>query len=121
VATTTSTWPFTMKDSRLAETVSVQVIPSSGIPSLAAMSLPISTSKPSGVLVVGLSRPNPGWSNLVPMVIFPASFSSAIVVPASNWTSVSTAALVPAASSAWLPASLEQPASTTPKAAKVAA
>ena len=47
------------------------------------MSLPISTSKPSGSLS-GPSRPNSGWSNLVPMVMVPASASSAIVVPSAN-------------------------------------
>ena len=76
-----STWPFWMNGSRLAETVSVQVMFSASMPSFAAMSLAISTSKPSGSSVCGFSRPKPGWSILVPTVIFPASFSRAIVVP----------------------------------------
>jgi hypothetical protein len=114
-----STWSFWMNASRLAETVSTKVMPSSGMPSFAAISLPISTSKPSGV-PDGFSRPKPGWSYLVPIVMAPASFSSAIVVPASNSTSVSTAALLSAASSACSPASLEQPASTTPAVASAA-
>jgi hypothetical protein len=74
-----------MNGSRLAETVSVHSMPSSGMPSSEAMILPISTSKPTGLPSRPL-RPNSGWSNLVPMVILPASFSSAIVVPASNST-----------------------------------
>ncbi len=73
-----------MNGSRLAETVSVQVMPSSSMPSSAAMILATSTSKPSGSLVAGLSRPNPGWSNLVPMVISPAAASSAMVEPSGN-------------------------------------
>src|SRR4028119_2414528 len=85
-----STWPFWMNGSRLADTVSVQVMPSSAMPSSAATILATSTSKPSGELVCGLSRPKPGWSNLVPMVISPAPLSSAIVVPASNSTSSAT-------------------------------
>ena len=47
------------------------------------MILPISTSKPTG-LPSGPFRPNSGWSNLVPMVMVPASCSLAMVVPASN-------------------------------------
>jgi hypothetical protein len=80
---TMSTWPESMNDSRFAEMVSVQVMPSSGMPSAPAMILPISTSKPSG-LPSGPTRPNSGWSNLVPMVIEPASASSAIVEPSGK-------------------------------------
>ena len=117
-----STWPFWMNGSRLADTVSTHSMSSSAMPSLAAMILAISTSKPSGTCVFGLSRPKPGWSNLVPTVIVPASFSSAIVVPASNSTSSWTSAVFSAASSAWLPASLPpQAASMRPAAASEAA
>jgi hypothetical protein len=84
------------------------------------MILAISTSKPSGTFC-GLSRPKPGWSNLVPIVTFPASFSLAIVVPSSNFAAVLTAAVFLALSAAWLPASLEQPASARPKTARAAA
>ena len=37
------------------------------------MILPISTSKPSGSSVSRLMLPSPGWSNLVPILIDPAS------------------------------------------------
>src|SRR5690554_398430 len=80
---TMSTVPFSMNGSRFAETVSTHSMPSSGMPSSDAMILPISTSKPTG-FPSRPSRPNSGWSNLVPMVILPASLSSAMVVPASK-------------------------------------
>src|SRR3712207_2883409 len=102
-----STWPFWMNGSRLAETVSVQVISSGAMPSSPAMILAISTSKPSGT-PSGLSRPKPGWSYLVPTVMDPASASSAMVVPAGNSTSSATSAVFSAASSACWPASLER-------------
>ena len=108
-----STWPFWMNASRLADTVSTNSTPSSGMPSLAATSLPISTSKPSGCWA-GFSSPKPGWSNFVPMVMVPASLRAAMVVPGSKVASVSTATVFSAACSAWSPASLEQPASTAP-------
>ena len=57
----------------------------------------------------------------MPIVTAPASFSRAIVVPASNFTSVSTAAVFFDASEAWLPASLAQPARNRPAAAARAA
>src|SRR5687768_5598661 len=117
-----STCPFCRNGSRLADTVSTHSMSTAAIPSSAATILAISTSKPSGVWVFGFSRPNPGWSNLVPMVMDPASFSSAIVVPASNSTSSWTSAVFSAASSAWLPASLPpQAASMRPAAASEAA
>src|SRR5215211_4797053 len=117
-----STWPFCMNGSRLADTVSTHSMSSAAMPSLAATILAISTSKPSGSWVLGLSRPKPGWSNLVPMVMVPASLSSAMVVPASNSTSVSTAAVFSVASSAWFPASLPpQAVSMRPAAASEAA
>src|SRR5690242_4287613 len=47
------------------------------------MILAISTSKPAGLPSRPLS-PKPGWSNLVPMVSFPAFASFSIVVPAGN-------------------------------------
>src|ERR1700716_1236242 len=47
-------------------------------------SLAISTSKPSIEPVRGFFRPNKGWSNLVPTVIFPAAWRRAIVVPAAK-------------------------------------
>src|SRR5690606_6925079 len=80
-----STVLFSMNGSRFADTVSTHSMPSSGIPNSEAMILPISTSKPTGLPSSPL-RPNSGWSNLVPMVILPASFRSAMVVPASNST-----------------------------------
>ena len=67
-----STLPSSMNGSRFADTVSVHVILSGSMPSLAAMILPISTSKPSGS-PLGPRRPNSGWSNLVPMVMLPLS------------------------------------------------
>ncbi|MCY1234383.1 hypothetical protein D9M72_469640 [compost metagenome] len=78
-----STRPCSMNGSRFAETVSTHSILSAAIPSLAAMALPISTSKPTGFP----SRPfwpNSGWSNLVPMVILPAEDSLAMVVSAAK-------------------------------------
>ncbi|MCB5275559.1 hypothetical protein BJG92_03110 [Arthrobacter sp. SO5] len=83
VAMMTSTLPCLRNASRLAETVSTHSILSAGMPSLPATSLPISTSKPTGLP----SRPfwpNSGWSNLVPMVIFPADESLAIVESAAK-------------------------------------
>src|SRR5918997_5677645 len=115
-----STWPFWMNGSRLADTVWVQVMPSSAMPSSPATSLAISTSKPSGSPDCGLSRPNPGWSYLVPMVIAPASLSSAIVDPAGKSTSSATVGAAEDSSAAWLPASLEQAARVRPRAAKAA-
>jgi hypothetical protein len=116
-----STWPFWMNGSRLAETVSVHSIASASMPSSPATIRAISTSKPSGSPVCGLSRPKPGWSYFVPTVIDPASLSSAIVVPASKSTSSATSAVFSAASSACCPASLEQPARTRPRAPTAAA
>src|SRR3954447_21011096 len=110
-----------MNDSRLADTVSFHWIFSGAMPSFPATILATSTSKPSGAFVRGFSRPKPGWSNLVPIVTFPASWSLAIVEPAAKLTLVSTAAVLPELSWAWLPAWLEQPASTRPNAATVAA
>jgi hypothetical protein len=116
-----STWPFWMNDSRLADTVSVHVMSSGAMPSFPAMIFAISTSKPSGTLVRGFSRPKPGWSIFVPTVIVPASLSRAMVVPGSKLTSVSTAEVSSAVSWACWPASLEQPARASPRAARVAA
>jgi hypothetical protein len=109
-----------MKDSRLADTVSFHSIPSGAMPSSPATILATSTSKPSGT-PCGLARPKPGWSNLVPTVIVPASASSAILLPAGNSTSWATSGAFAVASAACWPASLEQPASTRPRAPKVAA
>ena len=89
VATTMSTLPSWMNGSRFADTDSTHLILSSAMPSLAAMSLPISTSKPSGS-PLGPRRPNSGWSNFVPIVIEPLSAILAIVVPALNCASSST-------------------------------
>src|SRR4029453_15434313 len=91
---TMSTRPCSMNGSRLAETVSTHSILSGSMPSLAAMALPISTSKPTGLP----SRPfwpNSGWSNLVPMVIFLAWFNFAIVVPASKLAEATGGVVVP--------------------------
>src|SRR5690554_5617597 len=82
---TMSTVLFSMNGSRFADTVSTHSMSPSAIPSSEAMILPISTSKPTGLPSRPL-RPNSGWSNLVPIVILPASFKSAMVVPASNST-----------------------------------
>src|SRR5512141_2872543 len=78
-----STLPCLMNCSRLAETVSTHSILSAAMPSLAAISLPISTSNPTGLP----SRPfwpNNGWSNLVPMTILSADESLAMVVSAAK-------------------------------------
>src|SRR5690349_1706909 len=115
------TWPFWMNGSRLADTVSVHLILSASMPSLPAMILAISTSKPSGFWACGLSRPKPGWSNLVPTVMVPASCSWAMVEPAGNFTFVSTAAVFFDCWDAWFPAWLEQPASRMPAAAAASA
>src|SRR6478752_1031771 len=88
-----STLPCLMNSSRLAETVSTQSILSAGMPSLAAISLPISTSKPTGLP----SRPfwpKSGWSNLVPMVILPAEESLAMVESAAKLGFSATGGLV---------------------------
>jgi len=61
-----STWPFSMNVSRLAEIVSFHSIASGAMPSLPAIRVAISTSKPSGT-PFGPTRPKSGWSNLVPM------------------------------------------------------
>src|ERR1700710_206711 len=53
------------------------------MPSLAAMILAISTSKPSGLPDSPLT-PNSGWSNLVPTVSLPAAARSAIREPAAK-------------------------------------
>src|SRR6478752_3859377 len=93
VAMTRSTLPCSMKGSRLAETVSDHSILSAGMPSLAAISLPISTSKPTGLP----SRPfwpKSGWSNLVPMVILPAEESLAMVESAGKLGFSATGGLV---------------------------
>src|SRR3954451_3047844 len=110
-----------MNDSRLADTVSFHWIFSGEMPSFPATILATSTSKPSGAFVRGFSRPKPGWSNLDPIVTFPASWSLAIVEPGAKLTLVATAPVLPELSWAWLPAWLEQPASTRPNAATVAA
>src|SRR6478609_5772962 len=88
-----STLPCLMNCSRLAETVSTHSILSAGMPSLAAISLPISTSKPTGLP----SRPfwpKSGWSNLVPMVILPAEESLAMVESAAKLGFSATGGLV---------------------------
>src|SRR3954452_4294978 len=88
-----STLPCLMNCSRLAETVSTHSILSAGIPKLAAISLPISTSKPTGLP----SRPfwpKSGWSNLVPMVILPADESLAMVESAAKLGFSATGGLV---------------------------
>ncbi len=91
-----STLPASMNGSRLADTASTHLILSGSMPSFAATSLPISTSKPSGS-PLGPRRPKSGWSNLVPIVMRPLSASFAIVVPALK--SVSPATSVEASSS----------------------
>ena len=48
------------------------------------MILAISMSKPSGASEPGFLEPRPGWSNLTPILMVPASLSLAIVVPAAN-------------------------------------
>src|SRR5215470_14131858 len=78
-----STWPPWMNGSRLAETVSIHSMPLSGMPSSEAMIRAISVSKPSGLPLGGL-RPNSGWSNFVPTLIFLAPESLAMVEPAAN-------------------------------------
>jgi hypothetical protein len=65
------------------------------MPSLAAMILPISGSRPSGASAPGFLAPMPGWSNFVPILMEPASFSLAIVDPAGKEASVSTSTLPP--------------------------
>ena len=116
-----STSPFWMNDSRLADTVSTNSMASASMPSFAAMSVAISTSKPSGT-PLGFSRPNPGWSNLVPTVMAPASERVAMVEPSGNSTSVATSAVFSEASAASLPASLPpHPVRTTANAARPAA
>src|SRR5918995_1712684 len=72
-----------MNGSRLAETASTQVILSAAMPISPAISLAISTSKPSGLPSRFLS-PNSGWSNLVPTRTAPASWSRAMVVPSAK-------------------------------------
>ena len=54
------------------------------------MILAISMSKPSGASDPGFLEPMPGWSNLTPILMVPASLSLAIVVPAANEVSFST-------------------------------
>src|SRR5436853_3977265 len=49
-----------------------------------AMSLAISTSKPSTLPVLGFFWPRPGWSNLVPTTILPLACRFAMVEPAAN-------------------------------------
>ncbi len=108
-----STLPSSMNGSRLADTVSVHVILSGAMPSLAAMILPISTSKPSGS-PLGPRRPNSGWSNLVPIVMLPLSDSLAIVVPASNSGLSSTSVLAPSSPPQALRARARAPAAASP-------
>ena len=70
------------------------------MPSSAAMILPISTSNPVGLPSRPL-RPNSGWSNLVPMVIFWAACSFAMVVPAAKlFVSAGVGVVEPAAAAA---------------------
>jgi hypothetical protein len=79
-----STRPLAMKLSRFADTVSTHSIFPGSMPSLPAMILPTSTSKPSGSSVSRLMLPSPGWSNLVPILMAPASARRAMVEPAGN-------------------------------------
>src|SRR5215218_683499 len=72
-----------MNGSRLAETLSTQVMLSAVMPISPAISLAISTSKPSG-LPSRFLRPNRGWSNLVPTVTLPADLSRAMVLPSGK-------------------------------------
>src|SRR5690349_2230518 len=83
VAMTRSTLPCSINGSRLADTVSDHSILSAGMPSLAAISLPISTSKPTG-LPSRPTWPKSGWSYLVPILMVPAEESFSMVVPAAN-------------------------------------
>src|SRR5215212_9686422 len=72
-----------MNGSRLAETASTNSTLSGAMPISPAISLAISTSKPSG-LPSRFLRPNSGWSNLVPTLTVPASLSLAMVVPSAK-------------------------------------
>src|SRR5215212_3683687 len=87
-----------MNGSRLAETVSTQVMLSAEMPISPAISLAISTSKPSG-LPCRFLRPNRGWSNLVPTVTLPADLSRAMVVPSGKLAPWLTAPPPPPSSS----------------------
>src|SRR4030095_11762870 len=69
--------------SRLAETASENTTLSGAMSISPAISLAISTSKPSGLPSRFLS-PKRGWSNLVPTLTVPASLSLAMVVPSAK-------------------------------------
>src|SRR5690606_29880562 len=78
-----STRPCSMTSSRTCEGVSTHSMLSSEMPSFDATYLAISTSKPAG-LPSRPCRPNPGWSNLVPIVMEPCWASRAIVEPSGK-------------------------------------
>ena len=72
-----------MTSSRTFDGVSTYSILSSGMPSSFTISFATSTSKPSG-LPDRPFWPKPGWSNLVPTLIFWALFSRSMVLPAAK-------------------------------------
>src|SRR5690625_3823204 len=102
---TRSTSPSCRKGSRLSEMVSFHSTWSGSVPSmpsLPAMILPISMSKPDGMSSVAPFSPMPGWSNFTPIVILPSSAHFFMAVPSSNSSAASSAtsaAPVPSSSS----------------------
>ena len=90
VARIMSTSPFCSIASRCLDGASFQMIWSSEYPKLLAMYLATSTSKPT--YVPDFLKPKPGWSNLMPMRILPASSSAPQALTDNTHASAHTAA-----------------------------